>query len=231
MKRSPKNPVILAFDTSGQSFVAAVSDPRGNLFESRTGDFARHSEIMFDAIRRLLDKSKCAFDDLDAIAVGLGPGSFTGIRVGVTAAKVLAYACGARLIGIPSLEIIARPAAGGARPVCVVQDARRERVFTAAYQAKRCVSRPQLKHTGDFLFGIKREWRYTGDGMALFGATLEKKLGRGGWVRDRRQWSPQAPALMALALERYRDKRFADPMRLVPLYLYEKTCNVTKPKK
>lgn len=220
----------VAWDTSGHALVlAAAAGSRRE--EIRSSDLAYHSEKLFIELNAAAARLRLNLSRLDFVAAGRGPGSFTGTRVGVTAAKMLSYAAGARLITFSSLELVAANHATEKRPVCVVQDARRGRLFTATYQDGRALKAPRLVHTGDFLFQLEKDTVYTGDGVALFADTIVRKFGRSAAIRDRRKWHPQPGALLRLALERWEEKRFDDPLAAVPEYLYEDTCNVTVEKK
>ena len=94
---------------------------------------ARHGRALVPAIRALLSEAGLVVADLDGLAVGLGPGSYTGLRVGLTAAKTLAYALGKPLAGLDSLEAVARSAPDTARHVSVIADAQRGDVYAADF--------------------------------------------------------------------------------------------------
>ena len=224
-----KPPVILAFDTSGHAFVAGLDDGK-RLSQSRTGGLVYHSEKIFKTLDELV-KGPGKFKRIDLVAVGLGPGSFTGIRVGVTVAKTLAYALKAKIAGISSLEIIAKNCESADKQVCVIQDARRNKVYTATYRRGKCVHKPQLMHFGEFLSLLSEDTLYVGDGVEKLAPTLRHKFGRNAYVRDKRKWYPHLRPLMALAHQRWDKRKFDHVVSLVPQYLYEDTCNVTKAKK
>ena len=215
--------------TSHALVLAAAAGDR--TAEARVSGLAYHSEKLFVLLREQARKLGLDLSRLDYVAAGRGPGSFTGTRVGVTAAKALSYATGAKLILLSSLEIVAANLRGEKRPVCVVQDARRSRLFTATYHGGKTLQAPRLVHLGDFLFGLEKDVLYTGDGVGLFAEAIARKCGRGALVRDRRKWHPQPGPLVALARERWSAGRFDDPLTAVPEYLYEDTCNVTVEKK
>src|SRR5680860_1018932 len=94
----------------------------------------RHAEQVAPAIRYLCDELDVDLGHLTAIAVGLGPGLFTGLRVGVTTAKVMAQALRMPVVGIPSLDLLAYPVRHTSRLVVAVLDARRREVFHARYR-------------------------------------------------------------------------------------------------
>lgn len=223
-----EHPTGVAWNTSGHALVLAVTR-NGRASYARSSDLAYHSEKLFVTLEARARALKADLSRLDFVASGMGPGSFTGLRVGVTAAKTLSYATGAKLILLSDLELVAANLRNEKRRIRVVQDARRNCLFTAAYQDGAQVSAPRLIHTGDFLFALESGTVYTGDAVTMFADTLVRKFGRGAVVRDRRLWVPQPRTLLRLALERWRSGAFADPMTSIPEYLYEDTCNVTAP--
>ncbi len=94
-----------------------------------------HSEKLFPSIERLMELAGITSGDLGAVAVSMGPGSFTGLRVGVAAAKGLAFSLQVPLYGVPTLGALADAAPPGAVAVCAVLDARRGEVFAALFRS------------------------------------------------------------------------------------------------
>lgn len=108
-----------------------------------------HSEGLLTSVDTLLEAASLRTDELGAVAVSIGPGSFTGLRIGVAAAKGLAFSLGLPLFGVPTLEIMAANASPGLKNVCVVIDARRGEVFSALFTTAK--GRP-LKTSGERIF-------------------------------------------------------------------------------
>ncbi len=143
--------IALALDTSGD--VASVAlvrheDDRREVIGSEVlGSGMRHGVDLFPALARLLKDAAVAPRDVGLVAVGTGPGSYTGLRVGITAARAFAYAAGAELLGVPSCDawaaatsIDAGPSSDTSpsiakRPLAVVLDARIRAVYLATYEA------------------------------------------------------------------------------------------------
>ncbi len=126
---------MLAFDTATPAVTAAVHD--GTSVIASVTDVAghRHGERLAAAISRLLAEVQAAPADLDAVAVGTGPGPYTGLRAGLVTGRVLASTLGVRADGICSLDVIAAaavPQAAG-REFLVATDARRKEVYWARY--------------------------------------------------------------------------------------------------
>jgi tRNA threonylcarbamoyladenosine biosynthesis protein TsaB len=126
--------------------VALIGDDGASAERSHVGGRA-HAELLVPAIEEVCAVSGCELGDLDHIAVDIGPGLFTGLRVGVATAKALAQALGIGLLGVSSLDVLAGAAAerqvGGERTTVVsVVDARRGEVFAAAYRYRTTGTEP-----------------------------------------------------------------------------------------
>jgi tRNA threonylcarbamoyladenosine biosynthesis protein TsaB len=130
---------VLAFDSSGAACSAAIRDGEGRLLAHRFEPLARgHAERLMPMLREVLQEAGLAFSGLDLIAVTTGPGSFTGIRVGLAAARGLALASGLPLLGITAFEAVASALSpdecrGGALIVAI--DSRRDDLFIQSFAA------------------------------------------------------------------------------------------------
>jgi tRNA threonylcarbamoyladenosine biosynthesis protein TsaB len=124
---------ILVIDTSTTTAVTALQRDDGPLLVLESNSDRRHGRELLPAIRSLLEKGEIAASELDHIAVGLGPGSYTGLRVGVMAAKTLAYATNAAVLGIDSLEAAAWNAPAQALSIIVAAEAQRGEVHVAEF--------------------------------------------------------------------------------------------------
>jgi tRNA threonylcarbamoyladenosine biosynthesis protein TsaB len=123
--------IFLAMDTSTDRSVIALRDGDGAILETTTDAGRRHGRDLIPRLKTLLETASIGPKRLEAIAVGLGPGSYTGTRVGVTAAKTLAYVTGAALIGLDSLHAIGRAAPAEALRIRVIADAQRGELYVA----------------------------------------------------------------------------------------------------
>jgi tRNA threonylcarbamoyladenosine biosynthesis protein TsaB len=126
---------VLGFDTATAASAACVLRADGAAFEveptaARLGDRPAHAAELMPAIVRCVDDAGLGWDELDAIAVGIGPGMFTGLRIGVATAHGLAAATGLELRPVSSLAALAEPASGA---TLAVIDARRDEVFAALH--------------------------------------------------------------------------------------------------
>jgi tRNA threonylcarbamoyladenosine biosynthesis protein TsaB len=153
--------IVLGFDTATASTAVGLRDAAGAVIELRDdpppGAHPGHATRLLAMTGELLARSGIGWSEVDRIAVGLGPGTFTGLRVGVATARGLAQSLGAELVGVSSLRALAanalgptaaedRDPAGGppqdARGVLAVLDARRGEVFMAAYSTSRSPAAP-----------------------------------------------------------------------------------------
>ncbi|MEZ6128238.1 MAG: tRNA (adenosine(37)-N6)-threonylcarbamoyltransferase complex dimerization subunit type 1 TsaB [Planctomycetaceae bacterium] len=143
---------ILAVETSGDNGSVALSDDR-RVVDQRilSTEGRRHAQALVSEVAELLDDCHLKPTDVDAVAVSIGPGSFTGLRVGVVFAKTFAWANGAKLVAVDTLQAIAQQVPQQHSLVTVISDAQREEVFVNRYewhadsQSRRPVGRLQIE--------------------------------------------------------------------------------------
>ena len=129
--------LLLAFDTATPAVTVALHDGRRVLAETTTVDARRHGELLAPSIAKVVADAGADQRDLTAIAVGVGPGPFTGLRVGLVTARVFGRTLGLPVHGVCTLDVLARaawPAAAG-REFLAVTDARRKELYWARYSA------------------------------------------------------------------------------------------------
>jgi tRNA threonylcarbamoyl adenosine modification protein YeaZ len=144
--------LLLGLDTATPAVTVALHDGTQVLAEATTIDSRRHAEILTPAIEQVLAGAGAERGDLTHVAVGVGPGPYTGLRVGVVTARMLGAALGIPVHGVCSLDIIA---AGVTEPAMtatqflVVTDARRREVYYARYDQSSRSSGPQVDRPAD----------------------------------------------------------------------------------
>lgn len=128
--------MLLAIDTSAGTTVAIVDGDRGVIAERSSADTRSHAELIGRFIAECLAESGVATGDLAAVVAGMGPGPFTGLRVGIAAARVFALGASATVVNVVSHDAIAfeRYASGHTGPLLVITDARRREVYWSAYR-------------------------------------------------------------------------------------------------
>jgi tRNA threonylcarbamoyl adenosine modification protein YeaZ len=130
--------MLLAIDTSAGTSVAVVDRDRGVLSAHSVDDTMRHAEVIGDLIARSLDDAGVAASQLSGVATGMGPGPFTGLRVGIAAARAFAFGAGKPVVPVVSHDAIAfeRYRAGHRGGMLVVTDARRRERYWSAYAGR-----------------------------------------------------------------------------------------------
>jgi tRNA threonylcarbamoyladenosine biosynthesis protein TsaB len=171
--------VILGLDTATPATAVAVLPDRGDPVELRhepaAGERPGHAAQLLPLARRALGAAGATFADVRRIGVGVGPGTFTGLRIGVATARALAQATGAELAAVSTLQALAAAAANDG-PVLAVLDARRGEAYVAAYRdderlvAPAAVALDELAALADPALG---PWLAVGDGAVRFRDRLE----------------------------------------------------------
>jgi tRNA threonylcarbamoyladenosine biosynthesis protein TsaB len=144
---------ILALDTSGDTCSVAVVEGQELLMELNFRHNRQLTERLPGIVEFALSQAGVTLEELDAFAVGLGPGSFTGVRVGVTMVKTWAEVLGKRVIGVSSLDALARSVSGAGIAVVAVVPSRKDEVIAAFYKPDRPnpVSEPVVLPTADVI--------------------------------------------------------------------------------
>lgn len=222
---------ILAIDTSVGSGSVAAADERG-VSERPLGPPGGHARVLTAALADVArtrgwgDQATAvpSIGPTDVIAVVSGPGSFTGLRVGVTAAKALAWTTGARLVAVSGFEVLARRATTVSRcsaaPIVVAYDAGRGEVYAAAVShapAGWTVGPRTLLAADAWLESLPTGSQITGPGVDAFA----DRLGSRGdlWIAAPEIRHPSAGDVAAVARERAEAGLVDDPFTLVPDYL------------
>ncbi len=137
--------MLLAFDTATSHVTVALHDGDAVVASYGSTESMRHGEMLAPGIERVLAEAGARAADLTAIAVGVGPGPFTGLRVGLVTARTLAFVRDIPVHGVCSLDILAAEAVdAGLEEFCVATDARRKEVYLASYAGGRRVSGPEV---------------------------------------------------------------------------------------
>ncbi|MGN0695969.1 MAG: tRNA (adenosine(37)-N6)-threonylcarbamoyltransferase complex dimerization subunit type 1 TsaB [Oscillospiraceae bacterium] len=124
----------MGIDTSGHTASAAVCDENHVLAQSSLVTKLTHSQIILPMAKRVLSDAGLALDDIDGIAAAKGPGSYTGLRIGLAAVKGISFANGCKCAGISTLEALAYNFLGMNCSVCAVMAARQNLVYNALFE-------------------------------------------------------------------------------------------------
>lgn len=125
--------LVLGLDTSTSTGSIALLSDKGPVGERIFKPGLRHSETLLPTILEMIKEHHLTLEDINLISVGSGPGSFTGLRIGLSLAKGICLVTGAKLVGVSSLQAIAWSFRGRNLPVCATIDARRNQVYAAIF--------------------------------------------------------------------------------------------------
>lgn len=164
--------LILAADTSTPYLSIALCRDTAVVAEISILADRKHSEKLLLYVDQLLRETETALSDIDLLAIAHGPGSFTGIRVGVSAWKGLAAGADLPIVGISTLDALARRAEASERTLCTLLDAKMNEVYGAVYRYERTERRVLLDHTvapvEAILEHCSEDTLFLGDGATLY---------------------------------------------------------------
>lgn len=216
---------ILSIESSALAASAAVTDGGVLLAEEFTQNGLTHSATLLPAVSEALKKSGLDIADIDIIAVTEGPGSFSGLRIGVTTAKTLAYAADKKTVGVSTLAALAANLPYTDAVLCPIMDARRNQVYNAMYlwdnlslltlREPRAISAEELAM--DIKENIDGLVVFVGDGVLRFKDFFISQLGQKARFAPLHLCAARASSAAFLA-ESMAD-RAKDPRELNPVYL------------
>lgn len=215
--------LILGLDTATwKASVGLRIDGQLAAERSRIAD-GSHAVSLLSLIEEVLQDGGCSVRDLESVAVSGGPGSFTGLRIGWSVAKGLAYATGARLVAVPTLEALARTVAYLEGKICPVLDARKGEVYAACFESQSGGLRrltEDLLLTPDALLGmLPRPCAVLGDAVAVYGTFLQQRLGASVTLLPSDTHGPSGGMIAAVADERLHAGAPDDLSPLEPRYI------------
>ena len=223
MSSEPQGPRVVAIETSGRLGSVALG-VAGELVDVVTFSAeANHAVELLPTIERLAARQGWAADSIDQFHVSAGPGSFTGLRIGITVARTLAMAVGAKVVAVPTVDVLACNALDLPDPpehLAVVLDAKRKQVYTAVFRldggryrkvVDACVMTPT-----ELLARTARPLAVLGEGVAYHRSALTAPEVS---MLDEELNRPRAEVVLRLGSVLAASGHFTDPVSLVPIYL------------
>ena len=170
--------MLLAIDTSTRHAGVALAQD-GQVISSRSWcSQANHTGELMPAIAEILNGHRLAARDLTGIAVALGPGGFSALRVGISTAKGLALASGTPLVGLKTLDLEAHPYLASGMPVCALLDVGRQEVASARFgHDGRRLAEDTISRPVELLSGIAEPTIFCGEGVTLWIGLIREQLG------------------------------------------------------
>jgi tRNA threonylcarbamoyladenosine biosynthesis protein TsaB len=219
---------ILGIDTSTKYLCIGVfSDGKVCEYNLEAGRLM--SSLITTTIKRVLDAMGVDISDIDYFACALGPGSFTGMRVGVSCIKGLAWANRKKVIGISTLDILAQGIKSEKKDIVPIVDAKRNLFYSGIFSK----ASGELKRKSPYLLlgqqellkKIKPQSVIFGDAVPLLGSQIFGVV-KGVEILDKDYWYPKAHNIIELALEKIKNKSFSSTFDVKPIYLYPKECQI-----
>ncbi len=212
-------PRALILETSGRPGWVALAEGAVIRNVRRLDETRRHARDLAPAVQELLRECSWKPREIQVVIVSRGPGSYTGLRVGITSAKVFAYATGCGLIGVDTFAAIAMQAPPVAdapgSPVDVVADAQQDKIYVQRYVGGAPRTELAVTTIAEWLAQCEPAQWVSGPGVRA----LRGRLPDGCRVIAEELWNPQPESLLRLGLERYQRGERDDPFRLEPSYL------------
>ena len=216
--------LILGIETAGTQVGCAVGGHEGVLASAHSGRGRRHAEALDPQIDFVRRQAGIELSEIGAIAVDVGPGLFTGLRVGIATAVAMAYGLGVPMIPVPSLDLMAFPARWSGRLIVVALDARRGELFTALFRKvpggvqrvrDAAVSTPE--ELSAEIQALDEPTLFIGDGALRH---VDSFAGlKGVEMAEQGLANPSARYLVQLAHARAMREEFVQPWELEPVYL------------
>lgn len=214
-------PRLLLLETSGRSGQVALALGNNLLGVRQLVEARRHARDLAPAIGELLKAADWRPLQLDAVIVSRGPGSYTGLRIGIMSAKALAYATGCRLIAVDTFAAIALQAPAEARELDVIADAQQDHVYVQRFnriadgEAWRTATPLSIVPVLEWLSQRPGSAWVAGPGLRPYEQRLPADCRR----VDAAHWDPRTESMLQIGLPDYREGRADDVFALEPLYL------------
>ncbi|MCC6491631.1 MAG: tRNA (adenosine(37)-N6)-threonylcarbamoyltransferase complex dimerization subunit type 1 TsaB [Pirellulales bacterium] len=219
---------VLAIESSGRTgSVALLSGSIAHpqlVVERQASADQRTAQSLVPTIKAALDEAAWRPRDVELVCVASGPGSFTGLRIGVVAAKTFAYAVGAKLVGVHTLSAMAAAVQQPYRRLWTILDAQRQELFAACFSGDQPIASQAVPAT-EILSASQLAARLQ-PGDAVAGPPLDKlrrQLPAAATLLDESLWRPQASAVAALGRQLFEAGIETSPIDLVPNY-YRKSA-------
>lgn len=223
---------ILGIDTTTEYLCLGAYDD-GRVYEYNLKLVRRHSAFLAVTIKRVMDALGWRLQDIDYFACGLGPGSFTGVRIGLSVIKGLAFTLKKPVVGVSTLDILSKNVDKDGIIVPVL-DAKRKLIYCSIYRNKdgvlKRIAPYMLLSVDELIKKIKPESILFGDAAGLYNEQLKNNI-RSAVILDKDYWFPRGGNIIYSALEHIRDKKINDAFGVVPIYLYPKECQIKSAKK
>ncbi|HJM35590.1 MAG TPA: tRNA (adenosine(37)-N6)-threonylcarbamoyltransferase complex dimerization subunit type 1 TsaB [Acidimicrobiales bacterium] len=223
--------LILGIESAGSQIGCAIGGHEGVLASAHTGKGRQHAESLAPQIDFVRRQAGVEFSELGVVAVDIGPGLYTGLRVGISSATTIAHALGIPMIGISSLDLLAFPARWTSRLIVTALDARRGELFTALFRKVpggiQRIRDPQVNTPQELLaelMTIEEPALLVGDGalryQEIFSSIRRVEMAEQGLA------NPSARSLVQLAHAQALREEFVPSWDIKPIYLRQPDAEI-----
>lgn len=218
---------ILAIETTGPHCSVAIIDENKNIIMKKSEDRLNHLKLLTPMIDEILKENNIEMKDLDAVAVSKGPGSFTGIRIGVSTARAFGQVLDIPCIGVPTLYAFAQSKKADEGMVCPVFDARRSQVYACGCIGAEEVVQGKAYGLSEFLEEVKNQAQknnvdkliFMGDGIKPYGQEIEEFCKSEGFSCEAEETYQYADGVAEVALLYFNLGKTVDFNNLEPEYM------------
>jgi tRNA threonylcarbamoyladenosine biosynthesis protein TsaB len=234
---------ILAIETSTMlGGIAIMDDLSGLIAELRLNVKSTHSERLMTGIDHVLKQAGLKVSDIDVFAVAIGPGSFTGLRIGLSTMKGFSYATGKPIVSVPTLEALAWNFPYCKSPVCTMLDARKKEVYAALFKWDnngfiRLINEvsikidrllEKIKERKDLSSSLAEEGKgeffgesiiFTGEGTLLYRDKIFEVMGEKAISASLEKMVPSPANVAHLGIKKAKKGDFSEPVSLIPFYI------------
>lgn len=229
---------VLAIETSSMlGGIAIMDDSQGLIAEMRLNVKSTHSERLMTTIAYTLKQAAVSLSDIDVFGIAIGPGSFTGLRIGLSTVKGLSYATGRPIVSVPTLEAFAYNFPFPRYPVCIMLDARKKEVYTAVFKWEddgfvRLIDetsvRPEEFTRHSLLVTRYDKFIFAGDGVLLYRDKIMETMGERAILASPEKMVPSPANVAYLGIKRAMKGEFSEPVSLVPFYIRKSEAEIKK---
>ena len=214
---------VLALDTSTMWGIIGISDDGVPLAEIGIKSYSPYSKILMEGIDFLLRQVGLKIDDIEGVGVGIGPGSFTGLRVGISTIIGIAYAKGLLVAPIPSLEAIAMNLTPTDNLICPIIDAKKKEIFSGLFRYKNeeklyRIEEERSWKPSELAEKIKDKVLFTGSGITKYGQFFKETLNEKAAFVSKRFWFPRGSILAIMAERMIQLGEGVKPHLIKPIY-------------
>jgi len=250
---------ILAIDTSTMLGGIAIMDELNLIAETRLNVKSTHSERLMTEIEHCLKQSSLKISDIDAFAVAIGPGSFTGLRIGLSTVKGLSYATGKPIVSVPTLDALALNFPYSRYPVCTMLDARKKEVYAALFKwedddfvrlindvsvnpselleklneiCPSPIPLPRGEGARGRVESVLSDDKiiFAGEGAVIYRDKIIESMGEKATFASPEKTVPSPANVASIGLKKAILKEFSEPVTLIPIYIRKSEAEVKSKK-